>query len=122
MGSMMTAHVRGASVLKIVQLVPDLTEQALALGSWTTPHTFCNHYQAPVLGTWPPVLNSIKHNPQQVLRWGWTPTPPNKVSVAEYEKPPRYWLDKRYRYSARLMPSTMVIIWLMVATSSIIGV
>ena len=31
MGRMMTAHIRGASVSKIVQLVPELTEQALAL-------------------------------------------------------------------------------------------
>jgi hypothetical protein len=59
MGRMMTAHIRGASVSKIVQLVPDLTDQALALGRWTTPHTFRNHYQAPVLGTWAKVPKSI---------------------------------------------------------------
>ncbi len=94
MGNMMTAHVRRASVSKIVQLVPDLTEQALALGRWTTPHSFRNHYQAPMLGTWASALNSIKHNPQQVLRWGWIPTLPDKVSVAEYEKLPRYWVGR----------------------------
>ena len=33
MGRMMTAHIRGASVSKIVQLVPALTDQALALGT-----------------------------------------------------------------------------------------
>jgi hypothetical protein len=102
MGNMMTAHVRGASVSKIVQLVPDLTEQALALGRWTTPHTFRNHYQAPVMGTWAQVPNSIKHNPQQVLRWGWTPTPPDKVSVAEYEKTPRYWVGRTIPFCGKV--------------------
>jgi hypothetical protein len=94
MGRMMTAHIRGASVSKIVQLVPELTEQALALGRWTTPHTFRNHYQAPVLGTWAKIPKSIINNPQQVLRWGWTPQPPAGVSIAEYEKPPSYWVGK----------------------------
>jgi hypothetical protein len=84
MGTMMTAHIRGASVSKIVQLAPSLTDQALALGRWTTQHTFRNHYQAPVLGTWAPLPKSLLSNPQQVLRWGWTPTPPDNVSVAEY--------------------------------------
>jgi hypothetical protein len=94
MGRMMTAHIRGASVSKIIQLVPDLTEPALALGRWTTPNTFRNHYQAPVLGTWAKVPKSICQNPQQVLRWGWTPQPPTSVSIAEYEKPPSYWVGK----------------------------
>ncbi len=94
MGRMMTAHIRGASVTKIVQLVPALTDQALALGRWTTPNTFRNHYQAPVLGTWTKVPKAICNNPQQVLRWGWTPQPPAGISVAEYEKPPSYWVGK----------------------------
>jgi hypothetical protein len=94
MGNMMTAHIRGASVSKIVQLVPELIDQALALGRWTTPYTFRNHYQAPVLGNWPAVPNSIRKNPQQVLRWGWTPTPPEGISIAEYEKPPKHWVGK----------------------------
>jgi hypothetical protein len=90
MGRMMTAHIRGASVSKIGQLVPDLTNQALALGRWTTPNTFRN--QAPVLGTWSKVPKSICDNPQQVLRWGWTPQPPAGIKIAEYEKPPSYWV------------------------------
>ena len=94
MGRMMTAHIRGASVSKIVQLVPELTDQALALGRWTTPHTFRNHYQAPVLGHWAPVPNNIRNNPQQVLRWGWTPEPPARVSIGEYEKPPTYLVGR----------------------------
>jgi hypothetical protein len=121
MGNMMTAHVRGASVSKIVQLVPDLTEQALALGRWTTPHTFCNHYQAPVMGTWAPVPNSIEHNPQQVLRCGWTPTPPDNVSVAEYEKLPRYWVGRTIPLSGKVdsFDNGDCIIWLMVAATNI---
>ena len=94
MGRMMTAHIRGASVSKIVQLVPELTDQALALGRWTTPHTFRIHYQAPVLGNWAPVPTNIRNNPQQVLRWGWTPEPPARVSIGEYEKPPTYWVGR----------------------------
>jgi hypothetical protein len=94
MGRMMTAHIRGASVSKIVQLVPELTDQALALGRWTTPHTFRNHYQAPVLGSWAPVPTNVRKNPQQVLRWGWTPEPPARVSIGEYEKPPTYWVGR----------------------------
>jgi len=94
MGSMMTAHIRGASVSKIVQLVPALTDQALALGRWTTPNTFRNHYQAPVLGTWAKVPKTICNNPQQVLRWGWTPQPPAGISITEYEKPPSFWVGK----------------------------
>ena len=94
MGRMMTAHIRGASVSKIVQLVPALTDQALALGRWTTPNTFRNHYQAPVLGTWAKVPKTICNNPQQVLRWGWTPQPPAGISITEYEKPPSYWVGK----------------------------
>ena len=90
----MTAHIRGASVSKIVQLAPSLIDQALALGRWTTPHTFRNHYQAPVLGTWAPLPATLLSNLQQVLRWGWTPKPPDNISVAEYEKPPRYWVGR----------------------------
>jgi hypothetical protein len=81
MGKMMTTHIRGVSVSKIVQLVPEMTEQALALGRWTTATMFRNHYQAPVLGTWKPVPKAIRTNPQQILRWEWTPKPPVGVTV-----------------------------------------
>ncbi len=51
--------------------------------------------QAPVLGTWAQqVPKSIRNNPQQVLRWGWTPQPPAGISVAEYKQPPAYWVGK----------------------------
>jgi hypothetical protein len=94
MGSMMSAHIRGASVSKIIQLVPELTTDALSLGRWTTPAMFRNHYQAPVIGTWAPVPVSIRTNPQQVLRWGWAPQPPPNVTIAEYEKPSRFWIGR----------------------------
>jgi hypothetical protein len=81
MGKMMTTHIRGASVSEIVRLVPEMTEQALALGRWTTATMFRNHHQAPVLGTWKPVPKAIRINPQQILRWGWTPKPPAGVTV-----------------------------------------
>ncbi len=83
MSSIMSAHIRGASVSKIIQLVPALTADALSLGRWTTPAMFRNHYQTPVIGTWAPVPASIRTNPQQVLRWGWTPQPPTDVTIAE---------------------------------------
>ncbi len=92
MGSMMSAHIRGASVSKIIQLVPELTTEAPSLGRWTTPKMFRNHYQAPMIGTWAPVPASIRTNPQQVLRWGWTPQPPTGVTTTEYEKPPSFGL------------------------------
>jgi hypothetical protein len=94
MGSMMSAHIRGASVSKIIQLVPELTTDALSLGRWTTSTMFCDHYQAPVIGTWTPVPASVCTNPQQVLRWGWMPQPPTDVTIAEYEEPPRFWIGK----------------------------
>ena len=49
---------------------------------------FRNHYQAPVLGTWSQVPAAIRTSPRQVLRWGWTSTPPAVVTVTEYEKLP----------------------------------
>jgi hypothetical protein len=94
MGSMMSAHIRGASVSKTIQLVPELTTEALSLGRWTTHTMFRNHYQAPVIGTWTPVPVSIRINPQQVLRCSWTPQPPRNVTIAKYEKPPRFWIGK----------------------------
>ncbi len=47
-----------------------------------------------MLGTWAKVPTAIINNPQQVLRWGWTPQAPAGVSVAEYEKPPSHWVGK----------------------------
>jgi hypothetical protein len=55
---------------------------------------FYSHYEVPVLGTWVPLPESLLSNPQQVLRWGWTPTLPDSISMAEYEKPHRYWVGR----------------------------
>jgi hypothetical protein len=110
MGRMMTAHIRGASVSKIVQLVPDLTDQALALGRWTTPHTFRNHYQAPVLGTWAKVPKSICNNPQQVLRWGWT-IHRQEFQLRNTRNRLHIGLGKRYHLSAKSLSSRMETTW-----------
>ena len=63
--SMMMKSIRGASPSKVVQLFPDLMEEALALGRWTSRKTFCNHYQAPVqLTTTEPPPTTLKSNVQ----------------------------------------------------------
>ena len=92
MGSMKTCHVRGASASKIVQLVPEALPLALGLGRWTTKTMFVQHYQAPVKGTWKPAPKKLQSNAQQILRWGFEPTPPPLVSVAEYERRPDCWV------------------------------
>jgi hypothetical protein len=91
MGSMKTYHVRGASASKIVQLAPDALPLALGLGRWATKTMFVQHYQAPVKGTWKPVPKKLQSNAQQILRWGFTPTPPPLVSVEEHECRPDCW-------------------------------
>jgi hypothetical protein len=96
MGKMKTSHLRGASVSKIVDLVPELRHQAIALARWTTETTFVNHYYAPLLISPPPVPANMRSNPQQVLRWGWKAKPPAGVSVSEYEKGPDFWVNKSF--------------------------
>ncbi len=40
-------------------------------------------------------LPKVVHtNPQQKLRWGWTPKPPAGITVKEYEKLSSYWTGK----------------------------
>ena len=92
MGQMMTCHIRGASTSKIVQLVPEALTLALDLGRWTTEEMFRNHYQAPIIGSWPPVPPDIRDNAQQILRWGFTPQPPDRVSVEEFIRDPATWV------------------------------
>ena len=70
-------------------------EKALALGRWTSRKTFCNHYQAPVqLTTMGPPPTTLKSNVQQVLRWGFKPTPPEHVSATDYMKGPTFWVGQ----------------------------
>lgn len=97
MGSMQTAHIRGASTSKVVQLVPTAEAAIMKLGRWTTPYTFRNHYQAPVRGTWQEVPEELKQNTQMILRWGFQKTPPKGVSAADYAKGPKFWVGKVIR-------------------------
>ena len=97
MEDMTMKSVRGASPSKIVQLFPDLLPEALKLGRWTKKNTFCSHYQAPVkLLPLPPPPVALKQNLQQLLRYGFEPTPPPHVSSSEYMSPPEYWFDLRF--------------------------
>ena len=95
MESMTMKSIRGASPSKLVQLFPELIDEALSLGRWTTRKTFCNHYQAPVqLATTEPPPTTIKSNVQQILRWGFQTTPPLHVSATDYMKGPTFWVGK----------------------------
>ena len=65
------------------------------MGRWTTKDVFNNHYQAPVQlvsSEKPP--DSLKSNLQQMLRWGFSPTPPPGVSVGDYMRGPNFWVGQ----------------------------
>jgi hypothetical protein len=94
MNLMQTTHLRGASTSKIVQLVPEMREEALALGRWTSDLAFSNHYQAEVKGKWDPVPAATKKSCQQILRHGFSERPPPGVSVKEYLAKPDSWVGK----------------------------
>jgi hypothetical protein len=102
MGSMKTCHIRGASTSKIVQLVPEALPLALGLGRWTKKTMFVQHYQAPVKGTWKPVPKKLQSNAQQILRWGFKPTPPPSVSVLEYERRPDRWVGVNIKHVGKV--------------------
>ena len=93
--TMKPRHLRGASTSKIVLLSPDAMSVAMGLGRWTSPRTFLQHYNAPVdLLTKAPCPEGISMNGQQLLRWGWTPSPPPDVSAEEYDEHFDYWIGK----------------------------
>ncbi len=93
--TMKPRHLRGASTSKIVLILPEATKVAMGLGRWTTAKTFLQHYNAPVdLMTTDLRPDSISLHGQQLLRWGWTPTPPLQVSAAEYDEPFDFWVGK----------------------------
>ena len=93
--TMKPRHLRGASTSKIVLISPNAMSVAMGLGRWTTGKTFLQHYNAPVsLLTADPPPESITTNGQQLLRWGWTPSPPPGVSAAEYDEPFAFWIGK----------------------------
>jgi len=101
MGKMTTSHLRGASTSKIVDLAPHLHGEAMSLGRWTTTRTFDNHYYAPLLVSPNPVPSQMRDNPQQVLRWGWSPNSPKGVTATDYEKGPTFWVKKKIKHGAR---------------------
>jgi hypothetical protein len=92
-GTMKPRHLRGASTSKIVLLSPEAMSVSMELGRWTSPKTFLQHYNAPVdLLTLEPIPDSMSMHGQQLLRWGWQPTPPHHVTAAEYDEPSDYWV------------------------------
>jgi hypothetical protein len=87
MDPMKPRHLSGASMSKIVSLSPDAMTVAMGLGRWTTSTTFLQHYSAPVeLATDEPCPTSMAMHGQQLLRWGWSPTPPLGLTVDEYDE------------------------------------
>ena len=93
----MTARdIRGASTSKIAQCAPQLRDDALRLGRWTTPKTFANHYEVPVARV-PSSDDEVPASCQQVLRWGFNPRLPNDMTLEEYSQPPDYWLGRSGR-------------------------
>ena len=93
--TMKPRHLRGASTSKIVLLSPDAMSVAMGLGRWTSPRTFLQHYNAPVdLLTQATCPEGISMNGQQLLRWGWTPSPPSDVSAEEYDEHFDYWVGR----------------------------
>ena len=101
--TMKPRHLRGASTSKIVLLSPDATAVAMGLGRWTTAKTFLQHYNAPVdLMTRAPCPGSISLHGQQLLRWGWTPTPPLQVTAEEYDEAFDFWVGKLIPHLGRI--------------------
>jgi hypothetical protein len=93
MEAMKMKSVRGASPSKLVQIFPDVEPQAIALGRWTEPKTFRNHYQAPAkLESLEAPPAAMKVNVQQDLRWGFRPSPPPNASAEEHMQGPNYWV------------------------------
>jgi hypothetical protein len=103
MGNMQTAHIRGASTSKVVQLVPTAEAAIMKLGRWITPYTFRNHYQAPVQGTWADFQTRLQQNTQMILRWGFQPTPPQGVFATDYVKGPGFWIGKVIRNLGKIV-------------------
>ena len=101
--TMKPRHLRGASTSKIVSLSPAAFKVAIGLGRWTTGKTFFQHYNAPVdLMTRAPRPDSMSVHGQQLLRWGWTPTPPLKVTAEEYDEPFDFWVGKTIPHLGRI--------------------
>lgn len=104
LSSMTARSLRGASPSKIVQLFPDLLEEALKLGRWTNAKTFRNHYQGPVdFCTVDRPPDALKGNVQQLLRWGFEPTPPFGISRLDYMQGPEFWVGQTVRGLGKIL-------------------
>ena len=103
MGGMQTAHLRAASSCKIAQLVPNMRMESIRLGRWSSESTFAL-YEQPVVGVWAPVPASVQRSCQGILRHGFAPKPPPKVSRTEYEAAPTSWTNVRIGDEGRITP------------------
>ena len=61
----------------------------------------CQIGRAPLLVSPNPVPSQMRDNPQQVLRWGWSPNSPQGVTATDYEKCPTFWVNKKIKHGAR---------------------
>ena len=101
--TMKPRHLRGASTSKIVSLSPAAFKVALGLGRWTTGKTFFQHYNAPVtMLTQSEPPDGISMHGQQLLRWGWDPTPPPQVTADEYDSPSEFWVGQIVPHLGRI--------------------
>jgi hypothetical protein len=97
-------HLREAPTSKIVHLSPVAMSIAMGLGRWTTAKTFQQHYNVPVtLLTAAVRPEAIRMHGQQLLRWGWTPTPPLGVTAIEYDEPHGFWVGKSIPRLSRIV-------------------
>ena len=103
MGGMQTAYLRAASSCKIAQLVPNMRIESIRLGRWGSESTFAQ-YERPVVGVWAPVPTSVRGSCQWILRHGFAPKPPPKVSRTEYEAAPTSWTGEYIRGEGRITP------------------
>ena len=88
--------VRGASTSKIIQCAPQLKDEALALGRWTTAYTWDNHYQGDVDLLRQPPSEGVRGSCQDVLRWGFIPSPPGTMSAEDYMRPPQFYVGRSF--------------------------
>jgi hypothetical protein len=91
-----TYEFRASSTSKIMQLAPQLKQQALDIGRWTTDVTHKKHYHGEIgyLGD-PGSLVLDNKTPQQILRYGAVWRIPELVSQREFENDdPNYWVDR----------------------------
>ena len=92
-----TYEFRASSTSKIMQLAPQLKQQALDIGRWTTDVTHKKHYHGEIeyLGD-PGSFVLDNKTPQQILRYGAVWRIPELVSQREFKNDdPNYWVDRQ---------------------------